>query len=222
MKKTIAYVDGQNFLYKIAPRLIAAKIITHKQNITAIDIPYLLNQLFPDEKIEIRYYGTGKIKRQTQYGKTIEKKTITFADNLRRLKNCLKKTGVVFKPAGSLKVRETDLCRKCKSSSYKLQEKGVDVGLAVDLVSDALTKQVNHIILLSSDTDLLPAIQNARKNPKVKITFVGFSGELVRAISACSDATKELSDDDIIEAYKRVNQSTPKKSSRSKNAIKKS
>jgi len=205
IKKTIAYIDGQNFMYKIAPRLIDAKIIKHKQNITSIDLPFLLQKLFPHEKIEIRYYGTAKIKRQTHYGKDIEKKSILFADNLRRLRNCFNKTGVIFRPAGSLKVRVTDVCKKCKISSYKLQEKGVDVGLAVDLVTDALTKKVQHIILVSSDTDLLPAILSAKQNKKIKIAFVGFKGEIVKAISACVDHTITLKDEDIAEAYTRAN-----------------
>lgn len=212
VEKTIAYIDGQNFLYKVAPYLIEAKVITSKQSVTAIDIPFLLQNLFPDKNIEIRYYGTKKIKKQTKYGKTIEKKTVLFADNLRRLKTCLEKTGVIFRSAGSLKVRDTDVCKKCKRSSYKLQEKGVDVGLAVDLVSDALTKQVSHIILLSSDTDLIPAINSAKQNYKVKITYVGFTDSMVRAISACTNEHKSIENDMVIEAYTRVNpKSTSKK-----------
>lgn len=208
IKKAIVYVDGQNFLYKIAPKLIEACVISKKQNITAIDIPFLLHGLFPDEKLEIRYYGTSRIRRQTNYGRDIEKKTVLFADNLRRLKNCLKKTGVMFCPAGSLKVRDTDICKKCKLSSYKLQEKGVDVGLAVDLVTDALTKQTKHIILVSSDTDLIPALKRAKEQSKARVTFVGFDGEIVRAISASVDNTRMLKDEIILEAYKRLNRET--------------
>lgn len=202
---TIAYVDGQNFLHRSAKQLTDAAIIRQDQTITAIDIPYLLDAIFPGEKIEMRYYGTAKIRKQTEFGRSIEKKSIQFADNLRQLKNYLKKVGVEYCAAGSLKVRDTDICKKCKRSSYKLQEKGVDVGLAVDLVSDALMKRVDHIILVSSDTDLIPAIKSARQNKKVRITFVGFSAQPVKAISLCSDETQMIRNEELIEAYNRAN-----------------
>lgn len=177
-----------------------------KKEITSIDLPFLMQKLFPNINLEIRYYGTGKIKRQVDYGRDIENKTIAFADALRRLKNCLKKSGVIFCAAGSLKVRNTDICKKCKLYSFKLQEKGVDVGLAVDLVADALTKRAKHIILVSSDTDLIPAIARAKNLSKVEITFVGFEGEIVRAISAIADNTKILHKDEIIASYTRANE----------------
>lgn len=219
IKKTIVYIDGQNFLYKVFPKLIDAGLIRKTESITEIDIPHLLYSLFPNEKLEIRYYGTGKIKRQTAYGRDIEKKTIKFADALRRLKNYLKKSGVVFCAVGSLKVRDTDICKKCKLNSYKLQEKGVDVGLAVDFVADALMKKSKHAILISSDTDLLPAIQAVKAHSKVKVSFVGFSGEMVRAISALADDSFALEDAQILEAYSKANLTPEQRSARAKKAV---
>ncbi len=117
------------------------------------NIPYLLNQIFPNEQLEIRYYGVAKIRRRDNYGAEIQEKSIQFADNLRRMRSCLSKTGVKFRATGVLKVRDRDECKKCGATDYKFQEKGVDVGLAVDIVADSLRNNVDHIILVSSDTD---------------------------------------------------------------------
>jgi NYN domain len=40
------------------------------------------------------------------------------------------------------------------------QEKGVDVEIAVDLMSSAFRRQYDALVLFSGDTDLLPAIEN--------------------------------------------------------------
>lgn len=201
--KTIAYVDGQNFLYKIAERVVASGLATSKQEVSAVDIPYLLNQIFPNEELEIRYYSVAKIRQQRNYGEEIQEKSIQFADNLRRMRNCLAKTGVEFRATGVLKVRDRDECKKCGATDYKFQEKGVDVGLAVDIVADSLRNQVDHIILVSSDTDLAPAIKVAKEAGR-KITYVGFDNQITRLLSSLADSTQVIRDSEVIEAYRRI------------------
>lgn len=58
--------------------------------------------------------------------------------------------------------------------SGKIREKGTDVHIAVDIVADAFENAYDTVILISSDTDLIPAIQYAKKKGK-KIEYVGFS-----------------------------------------------
>lgn len=176
---------------------------TFKQEVCSIDIPYLLNQIFPNEELVIRYYGVAKIRQQKNYGETIQEKSIRFADNLRRMRNCLAKTGVEFRATGVLKVRDRDECKKCGATDYKFQEKGVDVGLAVDLVADALRNRVSHIILISSDTDLVPAIKVA-KEAGIRITYVGFDNQITRLLSSLADSTQIIRDSEVIEAYRRM------------------
>ena len=65
-------------------------------------------------------------------------------------------------------------------------EKGVDVKLAVDMVVTAYNKKAQKIFLLSSDTDIMPAIKVARSKG-VKIIYVGFKHQVSKAlIHACS------------------------------------
>lgn len=201
--KTIAYIDGQNFLYKVAERVVASGLATNKQEVSAVDIPYILERIFPNEQLEIRYYGVAKIRQQRDYGEEIQEKSIQFADNLRRMRNCLAKTGVEFRATGVLKVRDRDECKKCGATDYKFQEKGVDVGLAVDIVSDSLRNQVDRIVLVSSDTDLVPAIKIAKEASK-DITYVGFDNQVTRLLSSLADSTQVIRNDEVIEAYRRM------------------
>lgn len=200
MKKTIVYIDGQNFLYKVSERLINANLISDKQDIYSLNISNLIQPFFPKEKLEIRYYGVKKIYHGKNVTKEISEKSIRFSDSLRRFKNYLRKDGVIYVPKGSLKMRTSESCKKCGYIDYHFQEKGVDVGIAIDLVRDAITKQCSKIALVSSDTDLLPALQIV-KEEKVKIAYISFSGQATISLVKTADQHLIIKDSEIIKAY---------------------
>ena len=54
------------------------------------------------------------------------------------------------------------------------EEKGVDVELAVHLVSTALRGAVDGVILFSADTDLIPAVDEALARSSVRIEVTGW------------------------------------------------
>lgn len=56
----------------------------------------------------------------------------------------------------------------------KIREKGVDVQIAIDLVIGAVEDSYDTAIIVSSDTDLIPAIKYIRSKGK-KVEYVGFS-----------------------------------------------
>ena len=53
-------------------------------------------------------------------------------------------------------LQETDI-------KYNMIQKGVDIKIGVDIVSLALKKQVDRIILISGDGDFVPAAKLARR-----------------------------------------------------------
>lgn len=57
---------------------------------------------------------------------------------------------------------------------HKIREKGVDVQIAIDLVIGAIEGDYDVAIVVSSDTDLIPAIRYVRQRGKV-VEYVGFS-----------------------------------------------
>lgn len=202
--RTIVYIDGQNFLYKAADILAKHGLLIDKQDLTAIDIRPLLDKLFPGEQLEIRFFGVAKIKRRYDLGQEILDKSIRFSDNLRRVRNSLAKQNITYIEAGKLKIRDSDVCKSCGSKDYRYQEKGVDVGVAVSIVEDALKDQVDRIILVSSDTDLIPAVLCAKRASK-EVVYVGFSERLTRALVDECNSTEAIRDSEIIEAYKSAN-----------------
>ncbi|MCK6462310.1 MAG: NYN domain-containing protein [Candidatus Pacebacteria bacterium] len=57
----------------------------------------------------------------------------------------------------------------------RLREKGIDVKLATDLIVGAVDNQYDTAVIVSSDSDLIPAIDWVRHRNKEKIEYVGFS-----------------------------------------------
>ena len=81
-----------------------------------------------------------------------------------------------------------------KSDDGSYHEKGVDVHLAVDMLVAAYENSVDRIIVVSSDTDLEPAIRKAKEKGKI-VEFIGFSHKAsVAMVRFCSESrllTKE-------------------------------
>ena len=77
-------------------------------------------------------------------------------------------------------------------------EKGVDVHIAVDMLTAAFENEADRIILVSSDTDLEPATEKAKKKGKI-IEYVGFSHKAsVAMVRFCSESTL-LKKEDLLE-----------------------
>lgn len=58
----------------------------------------------------------------------------------------------------------------------RIREKGVDVKLAIDLVIGAADNLYDTAVVVSSDTDLIPAIKYAWYKKK-NVEYIGFAGE---------------------------------------------
>jgi len=57
----------------------------------------------------------------------------------------------------------------------KSREKGIDVKIATDLIVAAMDNQYDTAIIVSSDTDLIPAIDIVKYRFNKKIEYIGFS-----------------------------------------------
>ena len=55
------------------------------------------------------------------------------------------------------------------------REKGIDVKLAIDLLVGGIDSKYDTAIVVSSDTDLVPAVQWIRNRLRKKVEYVGFS-----------------------------------------------
>ncbi len=79
---------------------------------------------------------------------------------------------------------------------HSIREKGVDVKMAIDMVIGAAENEYNSVILISSDTDLIPAIKFAQSKGKT-IEYVGFSNRSSVAFLKESDMQRVFSTPDL-------------------------
>ena len=63
-------------------------------------------------------------------------------------------------------------CKKCRQSFLSAEEKRTDVNIALALVVDCLQDGFDRAILVSADTDLIPAIEEVRRLAPKKEVFV--------------------------------------------------
>jgi len=78
----------------------------------------------------------------------------------------------------------------------KIREKGTDVKIAVDLIVGAVDNLYDTAILISSDTDLIPAVKYVKFKGR-KLEYVGFSHAPSLGMQKFADFSKLLSVDDI-------------------------
>lgn len=61
-------------------------------------------------------------------------------------------------------------CRQCGHTYIKYEEKETDVSIAVRIVADAVSGSTDSMMIISADSDMLPAITTARNlNPKLVV-----------------------------------------------------
>lgn len=201
------YIDGQNFLYKASEILSEHDLITDKNDLYKIDLRGMFENIFGKD-IDILFFGA-KVKVTGHFGDEILQKSKKFSDVARRVRNTLNSQGIKYIEAGKLRVRDRDECKSCGKTDYKFQEKGVDVGLAVKLVYDRLILKEEQQVLVSSDTDLLPAVKVVQDHGG-QVCYVGFNNRITKALVSESAKTEIIRDQEIIDAYKRANEKKKK------------
>jgi len=170
-KKAIILIDGSNFYFKLKD----------------LKLNHLLNFNFSEfgiklankNVINMTIYYIGKIKTDGT------KKTQILFDNQRKLLSHLGKHKIKYSLGYLLK------------SNGRYHEKGVDVNIAVDMLFATYEKLCDHIILISSDTDLLPAIKKA-KEKGITVEYIGFSHQPSLAMIANCSVSKLLDKDDLL------------------------
>lgn len=193
-KRIIVYIDGENFVHR-AVDLLGWRAT--RDDLIGLNLKRLIMDLTGQKKtVEIKYYTT-----RTRFAGVSTKNharlqaVVNFNSQwLSRLGS----QGVEIIRAGILRAREAKPCPKCGNILDRFVEKGVDVRLAVDMIEDAKDPSVEKIYIVSSDLDLLPAIQVVKKHKK-KMIYVAsaeaVNGALVATIPETLTFTKRNIED---------------------------
>lgn len=193
---TIVYIDGENIFYKLVEILSLAKRIKHRGDLKRIDLYWLLSEgIHLKDKTAMRYYGT-KLKVVKTESKEAEKKSLRMVQHKRAWGSWLRDQDIEFITAGNLKARRN-------GRAIIFEEKGVDVRIAVDIVREACQRKCHHAVIVSSDSDLIPAIQAAR-DEGVKVTYVAFAELINAGIALSVNQTLTFTRTQVIEAFDKV------------------
>lgn len=58
------------------------------------------------------------------------------------------------------------------ASIWKLEEKQTDVNIAIQAVKDALIEEIEHVVFVTNDTDIAPALEMIRRSTKAAVGLV--------------------------------------------------
>jgi len=166
-------VDGSNFYH-------GCKNLVPKVHLTNFNYRKLIEKVVGKNKIKI-LYCVGEIRKEKN-----NKKSEQLYALQQSLFYTLEKQKIVIYKGFMLK------------SDGAYHEKGVDVRIAVEITRGSFRNEYDRCYLFSSDTDIIPAILEAKKQHK-QIIYVGFEKRISRAMSKNCSETKVITAEEIVD-----------------------
>jgi len=186
--RRLVIIDGENLVYGLRHMLGDDKSKAARSAIDNFDFRGLIEEMLADNlPSEILWFGarlrlydqTNELKRKSQEAISSQAKFMNHIQNQK----------IHFIKVGYLRARESDPCDKCSHQTWKLTEKGVDVGLAVRMVTEA--NKDTELVVISADTDLLPAFR-AAKASEAKVMHIGYEFRPVHALYNLADTSRTI------------------------------
>lgn len=197
--KTVLYVDGENFLFKVADILKANGDIQNKSDIIRFSLSIICRSALSEYTIDERRFYAAKVHLHTDTP-ALERQSRIIIESQRRLKRSLINDGNEFVVSGNVRLQEIVPATTKKPIRYIFKEKGTDVQLAVDVLAAICDKKVSTILLLSSDSDMQPVVREAKKRG-CRVVYVGFESLPNVGLSNNCDQTILLRKKEVIDAW---------------------
>lgn len=195
--QTIAFIDGENFRKSIS--LVFKENGKNKPVWHIYDFKGLLDKVLKGISINqtLFYFARLQLHPDTQ------EKSKQLIEERRLLKTYLEKKGYTVIIAGRVRghMEKVKGVLGVKKEVLTFKEKGVDVKIAVDMVSKACDRRLKQAIIGSSDSDLQPAIQELRKR-KVICIYLGFENKPNKGLTATTNKTILIRDSEVLEFEK--------------------
>lgn len=191
--ETILLIDGENFKGKM--KSVFYTVRKDRPLWHEYDFKGLFEKVLSGYKIQRKVFYFARIKEHEDS----KEKSKQLVQDQRLLKTHLEQQGFEVILSGRVRGQMEDSTNGKKVLIFK--EKGVDVKIAVDMVSIACDKKAKEIILGSSDSDLQPAIQEVKER-KVRCLYLGFEAQPNKGISYTTDRTILIRDAEILEFAK--------------------
>ncbi|MBI2611169.1 NYN domain-containing protein [Candidatus Gottesmanbacteria bacterium] len=177
-ERCIILVDGSNFYFKLKD--------LNLHRLINFDFSSFSKTLAGDRQLTYATYYIGAVRSDNT------KKTQKLFNQQRKLLNHLRKHNFKYSLGYLLK------------SNGRFREKGVDVNIAVDILVSVYENLCDYIILVSSDTDLLPAIKKAKEKGKT-VEYIGFSHRPSIAMVANCSKSRLWTKEDLLPFIRKAN-----------------
>jgi len=195
------FIDGENLRHRIASVLWEERLIDDHDQPFNFDVTSLLVDALGEGPEEISYY-TSRVKQPDfEISEHLANKITSIQEQNRRWIAQLTNHGVRVVKAGNLKVHDSARCQHCGKRSQVLQEKGVDVRFATDIVLAGTRDNIKHMVVISSDADMIPALEVVRA-AGTKVTYLCFSEETNHAVAQNADQVATYSRQNIIDVFR--------------------
>ena len=191
--QTALLIDGENFKVKI--KTIFKETDKERPVWYEYDFKGLLDKVLKGLQIDRKVFYFARVKEHEDS----KEKSKQLIEEQRLLKTHLEKLG--FEVILSGRVRGQWENGQGGKKALVFKEKGVDVKVAVDMVTLACDKKVKEIILGSSDSDLQPAIKEVRDR-KVSCVYLGFEAQPNKGLSYTTNRTLLIRNSELFEFEK--------------------
>lgn len=189
----VLFIDGENFKGKMRSVFKEAgkgKPVWHEY-----DFKGLLDKVLVGIELDRKVFYFARIKEH----EGSKEKSRQLIEEQRLLKTHLERQGFEVVLSGRVRGQMEDGDGGKKVLVFK--EKGVDVRIAVDMVSIACDKKAEEIILGSSDSDLQPAITETKARG-VKCAYLGFEAQPNKGLSYTTGRTILIRNSEVLEFEK--------------------
>ena len=189
MSNTTLFIDGENFLHKIEEVLKKETVKFNKDEIADINLKKLFESPLKSVRVISKLFYVARLHLNPD----TKKKSEELIKLQRKLRNNLVRLGYEFIIAGNVRAQKVGI-------KTIFREKGVDVKIAVDMVSMACDKKLDTAILCSSDSDLQPAITELKKR-NVEVVYLGFEVGPNKGLTYTTDRTILIRNSEILELF---------------------
>ena len=192
--ETVLFIDGENLKGKI--KIVFRGEGREKPIWPSYDFKGLLDRVLKGITIDRKVFYFARIKEHEDS----KKKSKELIEEQRLLKTHLEAQG--FEVILSGRVRGQMEVGRDRNPVLIFKEKGVDVKIAVDMVSLSCDKKIREIILGSSDSDLQPAIKEVMER-KVNCIYLGFETQPNKGLSYTTNRTILIRNSEVLE-FERI------------------
>lgn len=186
MSNCILFIDGENFLHKVEEVIGKEQAVRDSDRIVSVDLDKLFNLPLKGLRITRKIFYASRLHLHPE----TKRKSEELIRLQRKLRNNLVKLGYEFIIAGNVRAQKVD-------GRVIFREKGVDVKIAVDMVSLAADKKLTTAILCSSDSDLQPAITEIKKRG-VEVVYLGFENNPNKGLTYTTNRTILLRNSEVL------------------------